>query len=526
MLEEWKRMSYTRRKDIEKWMGVATILIGILVLYSIKATYSGLWYDESVEYFYSKVMNGTVPGGLGTNSMYERICSTYQPPLYNWMMHLWLTFFDSEFGFRFAGVITTVIGGCGFFLAANKLMDDKWAMAGTCTYLLSSSVSYYALECAEYNLMLCFLCWTLYFFVSALKEEHWGQILGFFIFSCLTMYSQYGAVFVIVPSYIALVVHFLKKKEKLGGILLLSVVAAALGIILICLFAYPQMCQQGTVSVSHAPYFAHNNVILDFILSIAKQLSFSFNGGRHITTLIAVFAALMTLMAAKKKNRLLIGFICICIVSWLIYYAVVACSFYGYNSWSLTMGTQNIGNRYGLAFVPFWILLLNFGVYSFWKLSKEKCNARIAKLIQLFSVSAAVVFCIIGVRTIFVSNIKDDIREVTKAWYVENASESRTLVHQWDDANFQFYLTQNSDYSESYQSNIEAAGLWIRSATENEFMEELEKMGYFSVDDFYYICPCSGSYDAFLNVMNEKGYLVDVIYEGKSALLHLVKKES
>lgn len=189
------------------------------------------------------------------------------------------------------------------------------------------------------------------------------------------------------------------------------------------------------------------------------------------------------------------------------------------------MGTQNIGNRYGLAFVPFWVLLLNFGVYSFLEFSKEKCNARIVKMIQIFSVSAAVVFCIIGVRTILVSKVKDDIREVTEAWYAENASESRTLVHQWDDANFQFYLTQNSDYSESYQSNIESAGLWIRSATENEFMEELEKMGYFSVGDFYYICPCSGSYEAFLNVMNEKGYLVDVIYEGKSALLHLVKRE-
>ena len=104
-----------------QWLLLAGMLLLILVLFCLNATRSALWYDESIEYYYSKVASGPVPGGRATASMYERITETYQPPLYNWLMHLWLMAFDSEFGFRLAGILTTIIGGIGLFLAMKKL---------------------------------------------------------------------------------------------------------------------------------------------------------------------------------------------------------------------------------------------------------------------------------------------------------------------------------------------------------------------------------------------------------------------
>ena len=70
------------KKRVLRITFVILFSISCLILLS-RILYSGLWYDESIEYFYSKFLNGVVPGGLGTTSMYERITSTLQPPLYN-----------------------------------------------------------------------------------------------------------------------------------------------------------------------------------------------------------------------------------------------------------------------------------------------------------------------------------------------------------------------------------------------------------------------------------------------------------
>ena len=142
-------MTLKLKSKPSQWLPVAGMLLLILVLFCLNATRSALWYDESIEYYYSKVASGPVPGGRATTSMYERITETYQPPLYNWLMHLWLMVFDSEFGFRLAGILTTIIGGIGLFLAMKKLTGYQYALFGTAAYLLTGRVADYALECAE-----------------------------------------------------------------------------------------------------------------------------------------------------------------------------------------------------------------------------------------------------------------------------------------------------------------------------------------------------------------------------------------
>ena len=182
----------------KKWIFLGIILIAGFITYILSLTASGLWYDEAIEYYFSKFVSGKVPGGFGKTSMYERILRTYQPPLYNWLMHIWLIFFDSEAGFRMAGVITTLLGAIGIFLCIDKITNYKWASFGTCLYIFSAVVSYYGLECAEYNVMLCCISWTIYFYIMCIKKQNLTSYIGFFLFACLSVYSQYGAAFLIV----------------------------------------------------------------------------------------------------------------------------------------------------------------------------------------------------------------------------------------------------------------------------------------------------------------------------------------
>ncbi len=112
MLIDMQTVKNTARSK-KQYIFLGCILLIALVFYTINATRSGLWYDEAIEYFYSKYITGPVPGGHNSANMLERILHTFQPPLYNILMYFWLGLFDSEFGFRFAGILTTLAGSAG-----------------------------------------------------------------------------------------------------------------------------------------------------------------------------------------------------------------------------------------------------------------------------------------------------------------------------------------------------------------------------------------------------------------------------
>ena len=45
------------------------VFTAILVIYLLRATASGLWFDESIEFYFSRTLRGPVPGARGNNSL-------------------------------------------------------------------------------------------------------------------------------------------------------------------------------------------------------------------------------------------------------------------------------------------------------------------------------------------------------------------------------------------------------------------------------------------------------------------------
>lgn len=525
-------------KKLSKWIFLGVPLVVGLIVYMKNLTQSALWYDEAVEYFYSKYMLGAVPGGFNTNSMYERIVNTYQPPLYNWLMHLWLVFFDSEFSFRLAGALVTLLGTMGIFAVLSELTNYHWASLGSLLYIFTGSVAYYALECAEYNLMLCCVSWTLFFYIKAMVTGKTLSLAGFFIFACLSVYSQYGAAFLIITLYLSLFIHCLRSKNKeiIKRIILLTVFVLVVAVLpLIWLFLLPQIQHQGITSVSHNIHFAKNrSMIVDFIMSVLKQLHWNFGVRGELPRIIRGLplgvvgvAGIATIIIVVRKNKMAVHLVCICIASWLIYYIMTACSFYGYNSWNAeSLGTDNIGGKYGLFLSPLWVTTLVYGAYHFSIFVKEKASNITWILYSVLLAIAIFIFCGAGIVSVGKPNKKDDVREAAKAWYENKAYDSITLVNQWSDANFQYYLMHSNNYSESYQKRIMTADIWMRYAEFDEMKTHLYNMGIFDLEKFYYIGPSYGnsfedSYDIFVEVMESADYNVSIVQDGKSRLLYL-----
>ena len=74
---------------------------------------SALWYDEWIEYYFSQksIMNG---------ELYQSVISTFQPPLYNFLMHFWLKISDSLLWFRLFNVVIGAVGGWFYTMHYEK----------------------------------------------------------------------------------------------------------------------------------------------------------------------------------------------------------------------------------------------------------------------------------------------------------------------------------------------------------------------------------------------------------------------
>lgn len=525
-----RKKKFTKKSYI--YLG-GILTVGFLV-YLAAITKSGLWYDEAIEYFYSRYILGEVPGGLGGTNMYERICITYQPPLYNFLMYIWLLLFDSEFGFRLAGISVTLLGAIGMFKAVDaKVEDGVWANISALLYLFTSSIAYYGLECAEYNLMLSCISWMLYFYICALKKMSTSSLIGFFVFASLSVYSQYGAAFLVAGMFITLVIEAIKNHDKklIKNGMIITVITGAVAVFpLFYFFLFPQMKRQGSAAISHMPVFVENPAI-DYIRGLSKTLKWLFSEysieqcKTGIWVAIA-FSIILTLAVLRKKDKVLSSLISSFLLTWTFYFVAVACSLYGYNSWSGKRGIHNIGGRYALFLAPIVLLILVIGVREF--LNEIKSHQKAYRTLALAGMIGVAVFCGIEAYKIDVVGWKkDDIREVTDSWYKCGAYESQTLVHQWDDAMFHFYFMHDDEYEEGYRENVEVAGWWSRTATADTMEAKLTELGYFDLPEFYYVTPVksyAGSYKAFREVMDMYGYQVEEIYVGNSALLYVNKR--
>ncbi|MEL7568549.1 MAG: glycosyltransferase family 39 protein, partial [Eubacteriaceae bacterium] len=151
-----------------------------------KITNASLWFDEGVEYLVSTKL---------FSQMISAINTTYQPPLYNFIMHLLLKISLSEYWFRLTSALFGIIGCLGLYFTLKELKGRIFACIGIFAYTFLRNVVYYNQECAEYSLLICCLLWFTYFFICLLKEFTISKCVLFVISGILSVYSQYGAVF-------------------------------------------------------------------------------------------------------------------------------------------------------------------------------------------------------------------------------------------------------------------------------------------------------------------------------------------
>ena len=524
-----KNSLFTKRE----WLLLLVIYVAAGAFYCCNLTHSGLWYDESIEYFYSKYIVGDIPLPNKYDNMYDRICSTYQPPLYNILMYFWLNLHDSEAFFRLSGVVFTFLGGIGLYFSLRRIVSYLWAIIGLCIYLSTFCIVIYTLECAEYNLLLSMECWMLYFFVQSAMPSNYERttyIIGFYLFAALSFCSNYGASFMIAAMFISLFVYYLRDKDykSIKWLIGIGIITVLLAILPIWIwFMMFQMESQQSLLIDHSPVFV-NNLLYSIVVSFAYSLYSIF--GNNIYILISVaLTGIFTLYAATRSRRspLLQMLILTSGVCWFLFFIASACSYYAYNSWDGRYGCYNIidGTRYIIFITPLLIFTLLLGLHSFYHAVTS--NNYYYRGLQIYIVILPFLFYF-GMLKKGVP-IKNDIRECTNAWIKMQGYKHPTLLQEWAAGTFHFYFRHSPVYNKQAEGNIITPDTLFRTKNESDLRNYLHELKTFSHKELYYIgnkgwvgAPAKMVKDIFI----KEGYRVDTVgIEPFSIIFHLKREK-
>lgn len=510
----------------QKWILIA-VLICISIYYLTQLTHFGIWYDEGIEYFYSKYMNGPLPDNIavnaeGTQNMYDRISLTYQPPLYNFVMYLWLSIFDSEMAFRLIGLILTIIGAIGVYRTLRTISVNFYgSLIGVVVYLTLPCVAFFAVESAEYNLMLCFVAWALYYFCKCMQDnnprKNKRNFIKYIIFGCLAVYSQYGAILTIAIGYLILLfIYFRRKDSKMIRTALIGggIAVVVFGLPLLFLFLLPQMQLQGSADISHAPVFVKN--VLYSLWYGVEQLSdfvFKASSSRFSGVIVALFA-LMSVAAIFYRNKTLKKLWLIVGINYILYFILVTCSLYAYNDWDGALGCNNLGKRYVLYMVPIVFITFYYGIYLIY--NRYIRQGKYKSLKTLILCGLILVYIIAIARLSGISEKSNGERDAFEAWYDAKGYDYCTIVENFENPAFQFYY-MHSDKYDSTKGNMIGEGDWSRRGNPSVIYDNLTKLGVLSKDTVLLVCSSNFAEIPKLNnhdeAMFKAGYKAEYILD-------------
>lgn len=524
-------MKTLRKFKVPEWVtaGLAFIYYWIMALY--KLTNAPIWQDESMEYYCSIPVKGAIQGVTQYTTMYERMAYIQQqPPLYNWLMRIWLQIHDSEWWYRFSSVVMGFIAVIGLYLVIKKLCGRFSATLSVFVFSSIYILMYYVKEASEYMLLIMLLIWTVYLYLFILEQITIKRAIMFTVLCVVDVYTHYGAVFVIIPMALQLLVYYWKSGEKKtfwSAMISYVVAGMGAGIPLLYFFMLPQSTNPiSTLGADKPIEITGNNVILDFFDSLMWVLRWCMldydRDAEKITWAIWIilFALLgLGIFVYRKTHRKEVKFFIRCnIWVFLIYYVITTLNIYAYG-W--------FGNRYNLFIFPLWFILIAVILYEtvmIFKESGKQWMRKVSPFISVGVVIAMVLYCTYGDYRISNHWAKSDLRTVVRTWRSDDGEEVPTFVNFHQRYAFVYYLTHSEGYQESDWNQIYcnetletlnySDGEWISFLNENVYPDGLPKQIY----------VVSGQHDTVVNALESIGYQTTAVVDTTAKLFLLEQK--
>lgn len=497
---------------------------GIFILFvSHKLFADSIRYDEAVEWYVSK---------SNFNNMYNLIISTFQPPLYNVVMHFWLLVNDSSEWFRIFNIVCEVLGGIALYKSVKVITHEKvWGYITLAISLCCCSLLYYNQICGEYPLVLCCIAWCIYFFVNCMDHFNPKDLLLWVFFCVLSMYTQYGAFIPIVSMAIVLFLALLQDKNwrMLKQFMIYCSVAAVIaGGFLIKFFLIIQMQHQEAATGLELSI----DRLIKEPFEALQFLIYAFSTRHHYRNV--VMGALLTfvvfcMLLSKKEgisgfwNRKLTWHFVACIITWFIYCLSTWTGIYGYGVF---------GSRHTIICLPFLIYTATVAIWIFYSLlmSCELNNM----LKNVCKCSLLVVLSI---------NIYNSYEYIDNHWsyeqddrayeiWCDNVNEkTATYVYWYCTPQFMYYhgISADNFYQYRMEGNERIENILFPKFSEDigyDGFEEyfLEKYGELQ-DRYIFIYSHDGNeIDNVMHLFKDKGYTENVLLNENATKVFLFER--
>ncbi len=519
-------MDFKKKWYLPEWLtaGLAFVYYWIMALYKLMD--ASIWQDEAMEFYCSIPVKGAIRGVTEYATMYERMAYIQQqPPLYNWLMCIWLQISENEWWYRFSSVVFGFGATIGLYMVIRKLCNHLTAALSVVTFSSIYIWMYYVKEASEYSVLIMLLFWMVYLYLRLLEKATLPRILGMTLLCVMSVYTHYSAAFIVVPLALQLLVHDIRQKDwfavKTAGI---SYVAAGIGagLPLLYFFVLPQTTNAiSTLGTKNQDVdITGEHLIRDFFESMMWVLRWcmtDYDRDWEIFTPVMwclVFAIILAGIICYRftKRREIRFLLRLNTAIYLIYYIPTILRIYAYG-W--------FGNRYNLFILPIWFVTIVAIVYELLQIIKKSDRKWMKKLSRVMLIAALVgtlLFCCYGVKRINDHWAKGDQRNLVQTWYDEKAYEADTFVNFHTRYAFMYYVTHNKAFDESYWEHLVSnMNLDSLQYSDEEWIQYLETEVYPNgIPEELYVV--SGQRDTIVNALESVGYEIIPVLDGNTKL--------
>lgn len=392
-----------------------------------------LWMDEAYEYW------SAIPN---LNTLRETVLTSFQPPLYTFLLHFWLQVSDSPAWMRLLSVLFNLLAlAAVLWLAQRHLGVWGGAAAGLLVAVAPPEVRY-AQEAAEYALLGCLLAWGLLALDSAMTHNRWRAWFGWAVAASLAVYSHYGAAILVCTTALVALVENIWRREwsRVRRQAAAGVVGLISGLPLIS-FLLQQLSAQEPGRAAADLGTAIGEVGF-FLNGLGDTFSFYLSGWPFtiiprwlgLLPVIAILSGSLVLLGQRNTPRGVRRLLAWFWVSTVLYLALVRSGLYGYGGF---------GFRYMLVLAPLFVLAAAAGLLALMQ--------RLGRLPAGVLLAGVLVICLLSLPNRSLSERLrgrmnwpevEDLGRVMRIWQEAGGVETPTYIYSSASLAFRYYARQ------------------------------------------------------------------------------------
>lgn len=176
------------------WTSIVMIAVLGCLLCMPHAPINSLWLDECSSVSIADHDFFEIPNALVTDS---------HPPLFYWILHIFLKLGRSEFVIRLPSILATIATGILVFLIGKRVRDVEYGFMSALLYISAHWTVWMSMEARNISLATFFMAFSIWFIIRIIETGTWKDWLGFQIMGVCSIFSfYYGALFYVVAQII------------------------------------------------------------------------------------------------------------------------------------------------------------------------------------------------------------------------------------------------------------------------------------------------------------------------------------